>query len=676
MKLNKPPRRCLLIKEAAELAHQTAEALLAFWQPDYHIWLTDASQASADKKIQKQARQFLGQEFDVVVFDATQEFNADSFAAIIGTIRAGGILLMLLPEKSPSSNWYQRFEQVIEHYQADFAEFHQWLPGRILPGDFRPEQNPDKAFQLTPDQQNALSLIHKTAFGHRRRPLLITSDRGRGKTALLGIAAAELIRQGKQKILVTAPSYASVETLFKHAASELKNAQLGHGQLFSDGCEIQFVAPDALLENELDADVLLVDEAAALTLPMLKLMLQRYPRIIFATTLHGYEGSGRGFKLQFQQVLDQQTPDWRQIELTQPVRWNLGDVLEQFSFELCLLDAEPVAEQLIVDLGIEKLQVKKLTATELLKDEALLRQCFGLMVTAHYRTRPSDLQMLLDRDDMWLVGVFNQQQLVASAWLVAEGPINPRLAAAVFAGERRLNGHLLPQTLLAHSGISIAGEYHYQRIVRIAVHPALQSRGIGQYLVNALVTHLPENTDILGCSFAASEALVRFWQNSDYRLMRVGAHSDHISGRHAVILAKPISLAGQQLVELTQQRLSQQWPDLLNSQLSQLEAGLIPLLMQLLPEAELPITAADEEEITAFAFQKRHYDACQIAIRKFVLNCVAQQRFLSISTLLQSICLIFVLQQQPIATVCRQLNLKGKQDLIGQLREAIRVLLL
>jgi poly(A) polymerase len=168
---------------------------------------------------------------------------------------------------------------------------------------------------------------------------------------LLGIAAAELIRQGKQKILVTAPSYASVETLFKHAASELKNAQLGHGQLFSDGCEIQFVAPDALLENELEADVLLVDEAAALTLPMLKLMLQRYPRIIFATTLHGYEGSGHGFKLQFQQVLDQQTPDWRQIELTQPVRWNLGDVLEQFSFELCLLDAEPVAEQLIVDLA-------------------------------------------------------------------------------------------------------------------------------------------------------------------------------------------------------------------------------------------------------------------------------------------------------------------------------------
>lgn len=677
MTLSLPLRRCLLVKGDLQLCHQTVEALLAVWQTPEHIWLTHSSQASAGKHSQKQARQFLGREFDVVVFDALQEFNADSFAAIIGTIRAGGILVMLLPETNPGSNWYQRFELIVERYLLAFAEFHHWLPGQILPSDFRPEKHTTSAkFKLTVEQHNALSLLHKTAFGHRRRPLVITSDRGRGKTALLGVAAAELLKQGKQKIVVTAPSYASVDTLFNHAAKQLADAQLGHGQLFWNDGEIQFVAPDALLENELEADVLLVDEAAALTMPMLILMLQRYSRIIFATTLHGYEGSGRGFKLQFQQILDQQSPGWRQIELTEPVRWNLGDVLEQFSFELCLLDAEPVAEALIVDLGIERLQVKKLTAAELLQDEALLRQCFGLMVTAHYRTRPSDLQMLLDRDDMWLLGVFNQQQLVASVWLVTEGPINPRLAAAVFAGERRLNGHLLPQTLLAHSGISIAGEYQYQRIVRIAVHPALQNRGIGKYLLNAVISHLPENTDILGCSFAASDALLRFWQNSDYRLLRVGAHSDHVSGRHAVILAKPISAAGERLVEQTQQRLIQQWPELLHSQLSHLESGLIPLLTQMLPEAELPLSAIDEEEITAFAFQKRHYDACQVAIRSFVLNCVAQQRFLSMASLLQSICLRFVLQQQPISVVCRQLNLKGKQDLLQQLREAVRILLL
>jgi len=133
MKLNKPPRRCVLIKEEFELCQQTAEALLAFWQPISSIWLTNASQVSATKKSQKQARQFLGREFDVVVFDATQEFNADSFAAIIGTLRAGGVLLMLLPEKNPGSNWYERFEQIVERYRTDFAEFHQWFPGKLLP---------------------------------------------------------------------------------------------------------------------------------------------------------------------------------------------------------------------------------------------------------------------------------------------------------------------------------------------------------------------------------------------------------------------------------------------------------------------------------------------------------------------------------------------------------------
>ena len=671
-----PLRRTLLIKGDSDYCQHTVQGLLAVWNPAAFIWLTDVSQLTQGKHIQKQARQFLGREFDVVVFDATLEFNADSFAAIVGTIRAGGMLVILLPDKMPVSHWYQRFEKRVQHYLLHCAEFRQWSADELLSGEFHPQPVSPKPFQLTFDQQQALSLIHKTAFGHRRRPLLITSDRGRGKTALLGVAAAEMIRQGKQKILVTAPSYASVDTLFKQAARELKNAQPSHGQLFIDDGELQFVAPDALLENSLEADILLVDEAAALTLPMLQQMLQRFSRIIFATTLHGYEGSGRGFKLQFQQILEQQAPGWRQVELTQPVRWESGDPLERFSFELCLLDAEPVADDALGAIDIHSLRVERLSPQSLVMEENLLRQCFGLMITAHYRTRPSDLQMLLDNEDMWALGVFQQDQLIATVWLVKEGPIHPRLAAAVFAGERRLNGHLLPQTLLAHSGISMAGEYHYQRIVRIAVHPALQHRGIGQYLLHAIGDYLPENTDLLGCSFAASETLLRFWQQADYSLLRVGSHSDHVSGRHAVILGKAISLAGQQLLERVQHRLVTQWPDLLRSQLSQLDNGLIPLLTQMLPEYELPLSLEDEEELTAFAFQKRHYDACQLAVHKFIVNSVSQQRFIELPALLQSICLLFVVQQQPASITCRQLDLKGKQDLQEQLRETVRRLLI
>lgn len=676
MTLSLPARRCLLVTGDSDYCQQTTQSWLSLWQPASFLWLTENPLADSNQYAQKQAKQFLGQEFDVVVFDAVETFNADSFAAIVGTVRAGGLLLLLLPKALPESNWYQRFQQIIQRYLQQFAEFHHATAEHVLPAEFRPQPVISRPFQLTADQQHALSLIHKTAFGHRRRPLLITADRGRGKTALLGVAAAELLQQGKQKIVVTAPAYASVDTLFQHAANVLQSGQSGRGKIVWQGAELQFIAPDALLAHGMQADVLIVDEAAALPLPMLQRLLQQYSRIVFSTTLHGYEGSGRGFKLQFQQLLDHYTPGWYHTHLIQPVRWNSVDLLEQFSFELCLLDAEPVADPLIMDATIAALQIQPVSAERLVQDESLLQQCFGLMVAAHYRTRPSDLQMLLDRDDMWVLGVFYQHYLVASIWLVAEGPLSPDLSAAIFAGKRRVNGHLLPQTLLAHSGISDAGKYHYQRIVRIAVHPILQNQGIGQLLLTAVPSHLPADTEVIGCSFAVSDHLLRFWSKNDYQLLRIGSHSDHVTGRHAVVLAKAINPRGQELINQTQQRLAEQWPMLLHSQLNQLEVALIPLLSRMLPLNALPLSRAEEEELAAFAFHQRHFDACQFAIWRFVISSLSQPRFSMLPEALQQLCVRYVLQQQPISQLSTQLTLRGRHEVQQQLREAIRRLLL
>lgn len=676
MTFSLPARRCLLVTGDSEYCQQTTQSWLSLWQPASYVWLTDNPLADSKQYPQKQAKQFLGREFDVVVFDAVTTFDADSFAAIVGTVRAGGLLLLLLPETPLASNWYQRFQQIIQRYSQQCAEFHHATMGHALPTEFCPQPIIPRPFQLTADQQQALSLIHKTAVGHRRRPLLITADRGRGKTALLGVAAAELLQQGKQKIVVTAPAYASVETLFQHAANSLQSGQSERGKIVWRDAQLQFMAPDALLAQDAQADVLIIDEAAALPLSMLQRLLQQYSRIVFSTTLHGYEGSGRGFKLQFQQLLDQHAPGWYHAHLIQPVRWNTGDLLEQFSFELCLLDAEPVAESLITGATLSALQIQPVSAERLTQDESLLQQCFGLLVAAHYRTRPSDLQMLLDHDDMWLLGVFYQQHLVASIWLVAEGALSTDLSAAIFAGKRRLNGHLLPQTLLAHSGMSEAGKYHYQRIVRIAVHPALQNQGIGQLLLGAVLSHLPADTDVIGCSFAASDRLLHFWQKNDYQLLRIGSHRDHVTGRHAVILAKAINSHGTELISQTQQRLAEQWPLLLHSQLSQLEATLIPLLSRMLPLNAQPLSAAEEKELAAFAFQQRHFDACQFAIWRFVINNLSLPRFAMLPEVLQQLCVRYVLQQQPVSQLATQLTLRGRHEVQQQLREAIRSLLL
>ena len=117
------------------------------------------------------------------------------------------------------------------------------------------------------------------------------------------MAASQLIGQGKQ-VLLTAPSRATVESVFKHA----KNPPA-------------FFAPDDLLQTLPEGDVLLVDEAAAIPVPLLLQMLEHYPRCVFSTTLHGYEGSGRGFALRFQKQLDVRAPGWHAIRLHQPIRW-------------------------------------------------------------------------------------------------------------------------------------------------------------------------------------------------------------------------------------------------------------------------------------------------------------------------------------------------------------------
>ena len=75
---------------------------------------------------------------------------------------------------------------------------------------------------LSADQARALPAIHNVLHGHRRRPLVLSADRGRGKSAVLGLASADLLsRDPALRIAVTAPSHATVATLFAHAERAL-----------------------------------------------------------------------------------------------------------------------------------------------------------------------------------------------------------------------------------------------------------------------------------------------------------------------------------------------------------------------------------------------------------------------------------------------------------------------
>ncbi|HIQ15232.1 MAG TPA: DUF1726 domain-containing protein, partial [Leucothrix sp.] len=75
----------------------------------------------------KKANQFLGQEFDAVIYyaqrfngqdiDGKEQFDPNAFGAVTGTIRGDGYLILLRPENwSQHSLFLKRFDHVLDQY--------------------------------------------------------------------------------------------------------------------------------------------------------------------------------------------------------------------------------------------------------------------------------------------------------------------------------------------------------------------------------------------------------------------------------------------------------------------------------------------------------------------------------------------------------------------------------
>jgi tRNA(Met) cytidine acetyltransferase len=666
-------RQCIILEGDAQWCEASSAILLEQFDTGKIIFLSKQINNSYLTITQKQAQQYLGKEFEAVIFDALAEFNPDSLATITGTIKQAGVLVIWLGTQYKSL-FIERFLRIAE----------QWGQTRLISGDQITNIEIDSEsiesdlidLYLTTDQQQAVQAIKKVVYGHRRRPLVLSADRGRGKSASLGLAAAELLLEGKQRILVTAPSLLIADTVFEHASRLLPEAERTAGLVSLNGAEIRFVAPDALIKSELKADLVLVDEAAAIPVAMLATLLNSYSRLVFSTTLQGYEGTGRGFAVRFQKILDVKTPNWHQFRMTIPIRWAENDILEQFSFQSLLLNAEPVADELISEAQIEHCQIEIADKKTLIDDERALTELFGLMVLAHYRTRPSDLQMLFDRDDMTIVVVRYQGHIIASAWLVNEGEFDATLSQAIFEGKRRLKGHLLPQSLLAHAGIPTAGSLKYHRIVRITVHPAIWHRKVGQTLLEFCIKHATDHgLDVIGTSFAMDDHLVSFWQKSAFKFARLGLHRDDVSGSHSVMMLRACSDKGISVVQLAKQRLQHHWPHLLKSQFNQLTAQDVISLSQLLDPEEVELASSDKKEIIAFAKEKRGYEFSQIAMWIWLSQKVTTSEFLTLTAQQQALCVHTVLQQQSWASIVKQTGFLGKSQAITALREAIAHLL-
>ncbi|MDD1795746.1 GNAT family N-acetyltransferase [Enterovibrio sp. ZSDZ42] len=482
------------------------------------------------------AKQLLGQEIGSLALDVREHIDVEKLCAISGCIRGGELLFFLVNnEEEPLSGFRQRFIDFSSH--ANAAMFCQsglfWLPKASISDTENVVQR-----ETTLGQDTAIDAIERVLLGHRRRPALLVADRGRGKSSAMGLAAAKIMQTAKKRLIVTSPTVANVDILLQHAASVGGISREGKYGLKSDnGSELVFVAPDALLLNRPECDLLLVDEAAAIPLPMLDACLERYSRVVFSTTEHGYEGTGRSFSIRFRQLLDERTKGWKEVRLKQPIRWSENDLLEQWLFDTFLFDAEPNSA-----IANEETNLRFIAQHELLNDESLLRQVFALLVSAHYQTSPNDLVQLLDGRNQSLITAFKGETLVGVALAQQEGGFDKDLAKAVVAGKRRVKGHLLAQSLATHTGIIDPLLTPLLRITRIAVLDKVRHCGIGRSLLVAMECLARENNiATIGTSYGVNSELFQFWSSLAYLPVRLGVSRDAASGTYSLQMAKALS---------------------------------------------------------------------------------------------------------------------------------------
>ena len=502
-------------------------------------WLWISPQPDAENHCSPSALQtLLGREFRHAVFDARHGFDAAAFAALSGTLKAGSWLVLLLPvweewENQPDADslrWSDCPDPIatphfVQHLKRvltadnDAILWRQNQPFSLAHFTPRTDWHPATGAPQ-PEQQQLLQQLLTMPPG----VAAVTAARGRGKSALAG----QLISRIAGSAIVTAPAKAATDVLAQFA-----------------GEKFRFIAPDALLASDEQADWLVVDEAAAIPAPLLHQLVSRFPRTLLTTTVQGYEGTGRGFLLKF----CARFPHLHRFELQQPIRWAQGCPLEKMVSEALVFDDENFThtpQGNIVISAFEQTLWRSEPETPL--------KVYQLLSGAHYRTSPLDLRRMMDAPGQHFLQAAGENEIAGALWLVDEGGLSQELSQAVWAGLRRPRGNLVAQSLAAHGSNPLAATLRGRRVSRIAVHPARQREGTGQQLIAGALQYT-QGLDYLSVSFGYTGELWRFWQRCGFVLVRMGNHREASSGCYTAMALLPMSNAGKQLAEREHYRL-------------------------------------------------------------------------------------------------------------------------
>jgi tRNA(Met) cytidine acetyltransferase len=497
---------------------------------------------------------FLGETFDFLILDAVDDFRPNYISALVDSVRGGGFIILysdtlekdklfknsLIRKDRLVYNYFEeRFLRHVKSHQGVFlfidGELKHYSPPSTdaIKSPYLTENNGDGISSLckSDDQLKALKELD-FVLESGKRILALTAPRGRGKSAVVGLFLSKIMEKGGYSITITSPSYNSSSEIFNFLIKGLNFLRIKYrinksrsGKILSIhtlNSSAKWLAPD--LAKDAEGDIIVADEAAAIGLETLDYIIRKWDKIIFISTIHGYEGTGKAFLKYLQRLKEQ--GKFKHITLEFPIRYAKGDPIERFIYDVMLLDAEPkvkVVEGTFYEVNRE----------ELFKNEGKLRQLYGILLTAHYRNSPDDLMLL---GDLYHEKVFSLDD-IAVAQVIEEGGLTEGEINSILNGGG-FSGHLIPYKLIKYERETEIAKHNGWRIMRIAVLPELQDKGYGSKLLeNIIKTAEKEGIDWIGSSFVAEYRVINFWLKNGFIPVHLSSvKNEGLNGYSIVVL--------------------------------------------------------------------------------------------------------------------------------------------
>lgn len=365
-----------------------------------------------------------------------------------------------------------------------------------------------------------------------RSTVALLAARGRGKSAALGLAIAGAVAAGYSNIFVTAPSPENLKTLFdfvckgfnmleykehldydivKSNNPEFKKATVRINIYKKHRQTIQYILPHEH-EKLSQVELLVVDEAAAIPLLVVKSLLGPY-LVFLASTVNGYEGTGRSLSLKLLQQLEEQSQKsksadsalsgrlFKKIELSESIRYASGDRIERWLNALLCLDVTnsiPSIRRLPQPGDCDLYYVNRDTLFSYHKDsELFLQRMMALYVASHYKNSPNDLQLMADAPAhhlFVLLGPVDESEnrlpdILCVIQVCLEGQISQESAKRALSQGRQPFGDQIPWKFSQQFADDVFPSLSGARIVRIATHPSAMKLGYGSAAVELLTRY-------------------------------------------------------------------------------------------------------------------------------------------------------------------------------------------